>query len=140
MARANLKIRRGPGTLVRSVNRHLRKARTIERATRASSSPLHYCRFPQPASIMEKLLIVVFVSSLLLLATLADNASSRSSLRPSPLDTQRGHVLSRKGREERAYPHYRPEGELKEQHEVSSYVPLRLQCRENRVSCVHINS
>jgi hypothetical protein len=70
---------------------------------------------------MEKLLTIVLASSLLLLATLAGHASSRSSLHPSSLDTQRGHVLGRKGREEPAYPHYRREGELKEQHEVSSY-------------------
>jgi hypothetical protein len=40
MARVKLEIFRSPGTLVRSVNRHLRKTRTTERATRASSSPL----------------------------------------------------------------------------------------------------
>ncbi|CAM0902140.1 unnamed protein product [Alopecurus aequalis] len=69
---------------------------------------------------MEKLLTVVFVSSLLLLATLADDASSRSSLHSS-LDS--GHVLGRKGGEEREllrYHHYRPEGRLKEQHEVAA--------------------
>ncbi|XP_047071055.1 uncharacterized protein LOC124679318 [Lolium rigidum] len=69
---------------------------------------------------MEKLLTVVLASSLLLLATLAGHASSRSFLHPSALDTQRGHVLGRKGREEPAYPHYRREGELKEQHEVAA--------------------
>ncbi|XP_051219633.1 uncharacterized protein [Lolium perenne] len=93
-----------------------------ERATRASSTPrsLHYWRLPQPPSVMEKLLTVVLASSLLLLATLAGHASSRSFLHPSALDTQRGHVLGRKGREEPAYPHYRREGELKEQHEVAA--------------------
>jgi hypothetical protein len=81
---------------------------------------------------MEKLLTIVLASSLLLLATLAGHASSRSSLHPSSLDTQRGHVLGRKGREEPAYPHYRREGELREQHEVSSYFPQKFQCREKQ--------
>uniref|UniRef100_A0ACD5UVK1 Uncharacterized protein n=1 Tax=Avena sativa TaxID=4498 RepID=A0ACD5UVK1_AVESA len=70
--------------------------------------------------MMEKLLTVVLASSLLLLATLAADASSRSSSHPSALDTQRGHALGRKGREELAYRHYRREGELKEQHEVAA--------------------
>jgi hypothetical protein len=84
---------------------------------------------------MEKLLTVVLASSLLLLATLADHASSRSSLHPSALDTQRGHVLGRKGGEELAYPHYRREGELKEQHEVGSYFPPKNSVsQKNRVS------
>uniref|UniRef100_A0ACD5V3F5 Uncharacterized protein n=1 Tax=Avena sativa TaxID=4498 RepID=A0ACD5V3F5_AVESA len=70
---------------------------------------------------MEKLLLAVLVSSLLLLATLADDASSRSSsLHPSSLDGRRGHVLGRKGREELAYRHYGREGELTEQHEVAA--------------------
>ncbi|EMS53308.1 hypothetical protein CFC21_019455 [Triticum aestivum] len=70
---------------------------------------------------MEKLLTVVCVSSLLL-ATLADDASSRSSLQhPSP-DSLQGRVLGRRGREEPAHHHhYRREGDHEEQHEHAPF-------------------
>ncbi|XP_037474763.1 uncharacterized protein LOC125540065 [Triticum urartu] len=78
---------------------------------------------------MEKLLTVVCVSSLLL-ATLADDASSRSSLQhPSP-DSLQGRVLGRRGREEPAHHHhYRREGDHEEQHEV---VPMGVESVEER--------
>lgn len=114
------------------------KTRVRERSTRASSSPrsLHYCQLPQPPpTTMERLLTVVFVSSLLL-ATLADDASSRSSLQYPSLDGLQGRVLGRKGREEPAYHHYRREGEREEQHEVSSSPPPKnSETQKNRVSC-----
>ncbi|KAE8793101.1 hypothetical protein D1007_32311 [Hordeum vulgare] len=77
---------------------------------------------------MEKLLTVVCVSSLLL-ATLADDASSRSSLQHPSLDSLHDRVLGRKGREEAAYHHYRREDEHEEQHEV---VPMEAMGAEER--------
>ncbi|KAM3390422.1 hypothetical protein ACQJBY_012175 [Aegilops geniculata] len=78
---------------------------------------------------MEKLLTVVCVSSLLL-ATLADNASSRSSLQHPSLDRLQDRVLGRKGGAELAYHHhYRREGEHEEQHEV---VPMGVESAEER--------
>ncbi|KAF7011581.1 hypothetical protein CFC21_025866 [Triticum aestivum] len=77
---------------------------------------------------MEKLLAVVCVSSLLL-AALADDASSRSSLQYPSLDSLQGRVLGRKGREEPAHHHYRREGEHEQHHEV---VPMGVESAEER--------
>ncbi|SPT20341.1 unnamed protein product [Triticum aestivum] len=74
---------------------------------------------------MEKLLTVVCVSSLLL-ATLADDASSRSSLHHPSLGSLQDRVLGRKGGAEPAHHHhYRREGE----HEV---VPMGVESAEER--------
>ncbi|XP_020164631.2 uncharacterized protein [Aegilops tauschii subsp. strangulata] len=97
-----------------------------ERSTRASSSPLLSAA---TGTTMEKLLTVVCVSSLLL-ATLADDASSRSSLQHPSLDSLQDRVLGRKGGEEVAHHHhYRREGEHGEQHEV---VPMGAESGEER--------
>ncbi|KAF7038342.1 hypothetical protein CFC21_048539 [Triticum aestivum] len=120
---------RSPGAIMHfaqpSPDVYLVKTRMGERSTRASSSPLLSSAI---ATTMEKLLTVVCVSSLLL-ATLADDASSRSSLQHPSLDGLQGRVLGRKGREEPAHHHYRREGEHEEQHEV---VPMGAESGEER--------
>ncbi|KAM3370848.1 hypothetical protein ACQJBY_018279 [Aegilops geniculata] len=102
------------------------KTRMRERSTRASSSPLLSAA---RATTMEKLLTVVCVSSLLL-AALADDASSRSSLQHPSLGRLQDRVLGRKGGAEPAHHHhYRREGEHEEQHEV---VPMEAERAEER--------